>query len=49
MWDNERILDYYETEQERIDKLHRRLEIEEEMEEKEWQHCMNLQDNLKNC
>lgn len=48
MWDNERIFDYYEAEQERVDRLRKRTQKNYEEEEYEWQHYMNLQDNSRN-
>ena len=46
--DNLDIYEYSEHEQERINRLRKRMQREYEKEEYEWQHYMNLQDNSQN-
>lgn len=49
--DNLDVYKYNINEKERTERLYLRLqkELEIDKEEYEWQHYMNLQDNLKNC
>jgi hypothetical protein len=47
--DNLDIFDAYERERKRVEKILKRIQHQFEKEEHEWQHYMNLQDNLKNC
>ena len=46
--DNLDIYEYNEHEQERINRLRKRIQREYEKEEYEWLPCMNSQDNTEN-